>query len=573
MKSQNRSIHIDPTSSIPQSDWIPTRSGDWTIRVPINGTTRYLASTIDPYHEADCWLNKLTQRTTISAIILLGVGAGHGLARLLKSISFKQLIIIEKDPILWHTAIKMHDLAHIETTNQIQFLIDNTLSEVERFFNRSWYFQFDQIILLPHPVLSVHDPYYTHLQRHIADCVEFHAANIGTQIQYRSQMIRNIALNLSVQRPIFSFDLLENTSKDCPAIVVGAGPSLDNAIPFIKEIRHQVRIIATDSALPALCKATISPDIIVSIDYSPNNWRHFESVITDTQAMVLIATVSAYPKIIEQFAGNVILCTPKIPIMSHFCQPKSLGLMDRIWSSTSLGVVTARWIGASPILFVGQDLSFPNNRVGANHTIKSKSPIDWTTNPPQLHLPTMVIPLIQIEGNQGPVWTTPHMKTSLQDLNSLLLELGGTYYNLSYNGAKIYSATQLISPELISLPKIPLPPIHLAPRTPDEFRISTSVDFKKWILKMHQQVQAASQALQTPENADSRQLIDKIRLDLLSDPDRFQWIEYAAPDYQIQLSKQNMETPSHSEALEIARLFFEMIHVALSRLLPLTIIK
>ncbi|MFB2866211.1 6-hydroxymethylpterin diphosphokinase MptE-like protein [Aeromonas sp. MdU4] len=55
-------------------------------------------------------------------------------------------------------------------------------------------------------------------------------------------------------------------SADVPVFVVGNGPSLDQAIDFIKSHQHQAIIIACGTAVSALYKAGIKPDIYVAVE-------------------------------------------------------------------------------------------------------------------------------------------------------------------------------------------------------------------------------------------------------------------------------------------------------------------
>ncbi len=53
---------------------------------------------------------------------------------------------------------------------------------------------------------------------------------------------------------------------DKPSIVVGAGPSLIDALPYIKRHKHCAVIIACDTALPILQNHDINPDFTVTVD-------------------------------------------------------------------------------------------------------------------------------------------------------------------------------------------------------------------------------------------------------------------------------------------------------------------
>jgi hypothetical protein len=57
-----------------------------------------------------------------------------------------------------------------------------------------------------------------------------------------------------------------NHYSDTPVFVVGNGPSLDGTIEFIRQHQHQAVIIACGTAVSALYKADIKPDIYVAVE-------------------------------------------------------------------------------------------------------------------------------------------------------------------------------------------------------------------------------------------------------------------------------------------------------------------
>ena len=70
------------------------------------------------------------------------------------------------------------------------------------------------------------------------------------------------ALDLIVKKP-FSINRLEELIEGKPVIVIGAGPSLSQALPFLKKFKHVTKIVA-DSAVDAIVDEEIIPNIVVT---------------------------------------------------------------------------------------------------------------------------------------------------------------------------------------------------------------------------------------------------------------------------------------------------------------------
>ena len=100
--------------------------------------------------------------------------------------------------------------------------------------------------------------------------------NLATIARFDETWARNICSNfisLIRARPV---SLLFNSCPDGRAIVCGAGPSLGDSIPLIRERRERDLIIAADTALGVLVKHGIDPHIVVSVDPQPINRAFFE---------------------------------------------------------------------------------------------------------------------------------------------------------------------------------------------------------------------------------------------------------------------------------------------------------
>ncbi len=147
-----------------------------------------------------------------------------------------------------------------------------------------------------------------------------------------------------------------------PAVLVGAGPSLAEAIPSLRDVRDRVLVIAVDTAVRPLREAGIDPHLIVAVDPSEQNARHLTDLADG--ASLLVAEASLDPHALAAFAGRTFLFT----VSDHQPWPwvrdagRSLGRL-RAWGSVlTTAFDLARSIGCDPIVFVGADLSYPNGQ-------------------------------------------------------------------------------------------------------------------------------------------------------------------------------------------------------------------
>jgi len=148
-----------------------------------------------------------------------------------------------------------------------------------------------------------------------------------------------------------------------PAIVVGAGPSLDRALCHLREAQHNAIIVTVDTALRPLLNAGVSPHLVVALDPGEANTRHLWN-LPPCDDTFLVAEASMTPIALDHFRGRTFLFTvsdhqPWSWLAAH---GQTRGKL-RAWGSvlTSAYDLALR-LGCDPVAFVGADLSFTNNQ-------------------------------------------------------------------------------------------------------------------------------------------------------------------------------------------------------------------
>jgi hypothetical protein len=162
---------------------------------------------------------------------------------------------------------------------------------------------------------------------------------------------------------------LDRTFRDMPAVIVGAGPSLDDNLAALAKWRDRCVMIAADTALKPLNRLRLHPDLVVAVDPSEWNARHLAQPRIAEQTW-LVAEGSIHPSVFPRFKGR----TFTFEVSNHEPWPwfGSHGLKRgrlRAWGSvvTSAFDLAVR-MGCNPIVFAGLDLAFTNGRTYCRHT-------------------------------------------------------------------------------------------------------------------------------------------------------------------------------------------------------------
>ena len=146
---------------------------------------------------------------------------------------------------------------------------------------------------------------------------------------------------------------------DVPAVVVGAGPSLDRQAVLLRHAQPRALIIATDTAWRPLVRAGVHPHVVVALDPSRENGRHLRG-IDGSPATWVLADGSVDPDALRQVAQRVGV----FRVAAHHPWPwlRHLGVDAptlRAWGSVLTSAFDLAVVcGCSPIVFAGADLSF-----------------------------------------------------------------------------------------------------------------------------------------------------------------------------------------------------------------------
>ena len=154
-----------------------------------------------------------------------------------------------------------------------------------------------------------------------------------------------------------------------PAIICGAGPSIQNLFPLLREMQDRALIVAGGTAISVLTKAGITPHLGIAIDPNPEEYHHLK----DHKAgeMPLIFASRLQPKALRLFPGKKIYYRSFTggPLENWF--EKEIGLIDPPLQKTAhqeaLSVTTAALnivahLGCKEISLAGVDLAYTDGK-------------------------------------------------------------------------------------------------------------------------------------------------------------------------------------------------------------------
>lgn len=179
---------------------------------------------------------------------------------------------------------------------------------------------------------------------------------ISTSRNYTKMIEHNVYRNLmSVSR---SINEIKTSAKSQQFIVVGAGPSVDYNLEYLKAIQGQKVIIAAVRICEKLLQEGIKPDYIVAIDPSNKNYDHIREI--QRSDMPLLLTDSANWQFGDLYKGDKYLIpTPSIYCASAIYERTGETTWDAEGTVASMCIDIAARFSAKTIEMVGIDLAYP----------------------------------------------------------------------------------------------------------------------------------------------------------------------------------------------------------------------
>lgn len=391
-------------------------------------------------------LHQLKQKQ-VKQMLLIGMGSGNALQHILSVLNPLNLVVIEPEPQRLAAVFHHQDLTPFIQNPNVFFVLGNTIQNIQ------------------HGLLSVKTSLAAHGYHQLVNPevydetsaeVQFVSQSAQIIIQEETLFLRmrlaradmcqlNIIQNMPAIFTSYSLDELMNLCGNMPTLIIAAGPSLDQSIADIQQIKDRVLLIAVDTALRTLLKHGIHPHIVVTTDPTRDNSKHFDGVDLPSNTLLAFAQDCHYA-ILQQFADhpNKVALLDDSACLTYWLQSR-LGFHTVFRRSLNVSEAAVRFalhVGCTSILFTGLDLAIPvlggkTHTADASHSYSIKEKRENQILIQKQDGTEEWLPVVQVDGwNDETVYTYPSFKMYLHELEQIIAQHSIQWIDCTISGAK-----------------------------------------------------------------------------------------------------------------------------------------
>lgn len=342
-------------------EWTPSRAGPLSAVLKRDGKTFTLASRFDPMAEADKLLTPVDYQKH-GGIVLLGMGLGHHVARVIQQMS-KDCLLIVFEPDIALLRATLENIDHTAWLGRANIVLADAaidragiVSRVEKYAA----IVTQGTVLITHPVArSMFNNAVTSFSQIVADVLAYCRTNVATSLVNGARTIANLTLNIGHYAAGATTEELHRFASGTPAVCVGAGPSLARNVHLLADpaVRSRVIVISAQTTLKPLLDRGIRPDFVTALDYHEISKRFYEG-LPDLPDVTLVAEAKVNPSVIDTYPGPI-RCTQNNfldRILGGLARPR---VQIRGGATVAhLSFYLAQHLGCDPIILIGQDLGF-----------------------------------------------------------------------------------------------------------------------------------------------------------------------------------------------------------------------
>ncbi len=352
--------YVDPSDLI----FCQTLQSEPNLKRVYRGKTYYTHDQNDAKKEAETWFCQLPLgKATVLYVYGLGLGYAYEAAKTwLKQDPEHSLVFLEDDLAVVVRFLETELATALLKDPQVKLCLSPNLIQDEALLKElTWSFVSAPFVVSALPFYAtIKKELFLELHHRISYQSAFIAAVVDEYLKYGIVFFRNFYPNL-LELPKASLgNALFGRFKDVPAIICGAGPSLNKNGELLRDIQDRALIFAGGSSLNALCAKGIPPHFGAGID--PNAMQHERIKANQQFATPFFYRNRFHHEALKAIRGPRLYLTGSGGYDGAAWVEQQLGIegdsLDEGHNIVNFSVSIAQALGCNPIIFVGVDMAY-----------------------------------------------------------------------------------------------------------------------------------------------------------------------------------------------------------------------
>jgi hypothetical protein len=357
-------------------------SGQLTLRYEDEEFSFPYHSESDPVKEARDRFTKIALNR-VDVLFIYGIGLGYDFIAArewLNQDSSRALVFLEDDLGVIYRFFETETASEMLAHPQVQLTYIQNLEQASVVFNELfWHFQgrvFEVISSLAYQ--NYRSKFFEDLKHRLTYDLNTKKDLLDEYMEFGAAFFRNFYLNVQQLDRALLGNALFGKFQGVPAVICGAGPSLQKNMDVIKQINHRALIFAGSSALNALMHAGVKPHFGVGID--PNAKQAERLSELPELDFPFFYRQRLFPGALDLLKGPrlYITGTGGYDIGGWF--EKRLGIkgeeIEEGRNVVNFTLELASRMGCNPIIFVGMDLGYTDMRLYSPGVITPENSVE-----------------------------------------------------------------------------------------------------------------------------------------------------------------------------------------------------
>lgn len=356
-----------------------TDKGELNLKFEMDGKTHFFHSPKGALREAENWFATLNL-IDIPLLYSYGVGLGYyyqAAQTWLHQDPSRRLVFIEDNLAVIHRLFETDLGYQIVHDPQVQLHFFEGMEKGEELFNILYWNFFLTTLLVSGLKLynELKNDIYNELQHKIYYDVALKNSLLNEYLEYGTGFFKNFYPNILCLEGAYLADDLFGKFENMPAIICGAGPSLEKNLPLLGKLLNKAIVFAGGSALNAINNADLQPHFAAGID---PNAPQYDRLSSNTSFEVpFFYRNRLLHKAFKTIHGPRLYVTGSGGYdISHLFED-GLGIagkpLEEGHNVVNFCLEIAHALGCNPIIFVGMDLAYTGMKAYASGVLENNT--------------------------------------------------------------------------------------------------------------------------------------------------------------------------------------------------------